>query len=87
MNSMQLAHAVLINKLGALSPEVQEEDGSLSDFDNFAQKLPQPLTSTRMDAIKILVEKGNQFKNKKQRRVVPTTGEGEQIAAAAQAGA
>ena len=69
-DSVQLAQKVLINKLGELSPGVKEQASSNTDFNKLAQHLPQPLTSAKMEAIKTLVEKGNQPKNKKKSRVL-----------------
>jgi len=71
---------VLINKLGELSPGVKEQASSNSDFNKLAQHLPQPLTDAKMEAIKTLVEIGNQPRNKRKSRVLPMPG----TAAAAQ---
>lgn len=64
-----MAQQVLINKLGELSPKTKGT--SRPDANHFAKHLLQPLNVMKMEAIKILVEQGNQPKSKKQRKIAP----------------
>ncbi|XP_039824324.1 uncharacterized protein LOC120686202 isoform X2 [Panicum virgatum] len=56
------------------------EEGLQHDRIETVQHLPQPLTGAKMEAIKTLVEIGNQPRNKRKSRVLPMPG----TAAAAQ---
>lgn len=70
-DTIQMAQQVLINKLGELSPK--PKDNSKPGFDQLAQHLPKPLNDMKMEAIRTLIEKGNQSKskNKKKNKVAP----------------
>ncbi|CAN6245272.1 unnamed protein product [Urochloa humidicola] len=68
-DSIQLAQKVLSDKLGELSPKAKQNTNA--DFNRLAKHLPQPLTSMNMEAIRTLVEKGNQPKNRKKSKITP----------------
>ena len=60
--AIQVAEELLLKKIGDLSPPTTQEE--LDQFDFYAQHLERPLTKANMDAIKVLIEVGQQ-KNKK----------------------
>ena len=64
---------MLVKKLGDLSPPTTQEE--LDQFDFYAQHLERPLTKANMDAIKVIIEVGQQ-KNKKKRGKITKVGYG-----------
>lgn len=70
-DTIQLAQQVLVNKLGELSP--QKKCKNLHDTNQLAKHLPQPINDAKMEAIRVLVEQGNQARSKKKRsRINPS---------------
>lgn len=73
-DAIQVAHDLLVKKLGDLSGEEQQQNPDVFEF--YAQHFERPIDKSKMEAIKVLIEQGNnkQKKDVKYKRAMVAPG-------------